>query len=168
VLVIELAAPTIVSVLAGDAGEPSVAVLRLQAPALAATFVAIACGYALLSLRRHVALLAANLLALVLSVGLCFVFIPLWEARGAAVATTVAEIGLAAANLVLLTRFGKGVRLSAALLGPAALAAALGATAIALPVPDPVRAVVGASLFVGALLAMRRIPQEMIEAVPRR
>jgi O-antigen/teichoic acid export membrane protein len=168
VLVMELAAPTIVQVLAGDAGEPSVAVLRLQAPALAATFVAIACGYALLSLRRHLALLVANLVALVLSVALCFALIPLWEARGAAVATTVAEVGLAAANLVLLTRFGKGVRLSADILGPVALAGALGAAAILLPVPDTVRAVVGAGVFVGALAAMRRVPQELLEALPSR
>ena len=168
VLVMELAAPTIVSVLAGDAGEPSVAVLRLQAPALAATFVAIACGYALLSLRRHMALLVANVVALALSVALCFALIPLWEARGAAVATTVAEIGLAAANLVLLTRFGKGVRLSAAILGPVAVAGALGAAAILLPVPDAGRAVVGAGVFVGALAAMRSIPQELLEALPSR
>jgi O-antigen/teichoic acid export membrane protein len=168
VLVMELAAPTIVSVLAGDAGEPSVAVLRLQAPALAATFVAIACGYALLSLRRHLALLMANLVALALSVALCFALIPLWEARGAAVATTVAEIGLAAANLVLLTRFGKGVRLSPAILGPVAVASALGAAAILLPAPEAVRAVVGAGVFVGALAAMRSIPQELLEALARR
>jgi O-antigen/teichoic acid export membrane protein len=168
VLVMELAAPTIVAVLAGDAGEPSVAVLRLQAPALAATFVAIACGYALLSLRRHHALLAANVVALALSVALCFALIPLWGARGAAVATTVAEIGLAAANLLLLTRFGRGVRLSPAILGPVALAAALGAAAIALPVPEAVRALVGAAVFLGTLAAAGRIPQELIDAVPGR
>lgn len=167
VLVIELAAPTIVQVLAGDAGEPSVAVLRLQAPALAATFVAIACGYALLSLRRHRALLTANLVALTLSVALCFALIPLWEARGAAVATTVAEIGLAAANLVLLTRFGEGVRLSAAILGPVLLAGALGAAAFLLPLPEVARALVGAAVFAGMLAATRSIPKELLEAVPR-
>jgi hypothetical protein len=110
----------------------------------------------------------ANLVALALSVALCFALIPLWEARGAAVATTVAEIGLAAANLVLLTRFGKGVRLSAAILGPVAVAGALGAAAILLPVPDAGRAVVGAGVFVGALAAMRSIPQELLEALPSR
>ena len=168
VLAIELAAPTIVQVLASDAAQPSVAVLRLQAPALAATFVAIACGYPLLSLRRHQALLLANLVALVASVALCLALIPIWGARGAAVATTVAEIGLATANLLLLTRSGESVRLSGAILGPVAIAAALGGVAIALPVTDVVRALLGTTVFLATLAALGRIPRELIEAVPRR
>jgi O-antigen/teichoic acid export membrane protein len=168
VLAIELAAPTIVQVLAGDAAQPSVAVLRLQAPALAATFVAIACGYSLLSLRRHKALLVANLVALVASVGLCLALIPIWGARGAAVATTVAEIGLATTNLILLTRSGKGVRLSGGILWPVALAVAVGSAAIALPVPEVVRALVGATVYLGVLAAMGLIPRELLDAVSRR
>jgi O-antigen/teichoic acid export membrane protein len=168
VLAIELAAPTIVQVLAGDAAEPSVAVLRLQAPALAATSVAIACGYPLLSLRRHKALMLAGLVALVASVGLCLALIPIWGARGAAVATTVAEIGLATTNFLLLTRFGKGVRLSGGILWPVALAAAVGSAAIALPVPEVVRALVGATVYLGVLAAMGLIPRELLDAVSRR
>jgi len=168
VLAIELAAPTIVQVLAGEAAQPSVAVLRIQAPALAATFVAIACGYPLLSLRRHKALMLASLVGLVVSVGLCLALIPIWGARGAAVATTVAEFGVATTNVVLLTRVGRGVTLSWAILWPVALAAALGATAFALPIPDVVRALVGTTVFVATLAALGRIPRELIEAIPRR
>jgi O-antigen/teichoic acid export membrane protein len=168
VLIIELVAPTIVQVLADDAGARSIDVLRVQAPALAATFVAIACGYPLLSLRRHRALLLANLVPLVASVALCFTLIPLWGAVGAAVATTTAEFGLAAANVLLLTRSGDGVRLSPAIFGPVGLAAAVGFATFALPVPDVLRAVAGAALFVGTLAAMRQIPPELLDALRRR
>ncbi|MBW3609019.1 MAG: polysaccharide biosynthesis C-terminal domain-containing protein, partial [Actinobacteria bacterium] len=168
VLVIELAAPTIVQVVAGDAGERSVEVLRLQAPALAATFVAIACGYPLLSLRRHRALLFASLVPLVATVALCFALIPPSGATGAAIATTVAEFALAAANVLLLIRHGEGVRLTFGVLGPLALATLLGLTAFVLPLHDLVRAAAGSALFVAALAAMRQIPPELFDAARRR
>jgi O-antigen/teichoic acid export membrane protein len=168
VLVIELAAPTIMRVVAGDAGEGSIEVLRVQAPAVAATFVAIACGYPLLSLRRHRALLLANLVPLVASVGLCFALIPMWGATGAAVATTTAEYGLAATYLLLLTRDDEGVRLSLGVAGPILLAAGLGFAMFAAPVPDLVRAAAGAALFIGALAVTGRIPPELLEAARRR
>jgi O-antigen/teichoic acid export membrane protein len=167
VLVIELAAPTIMQVVAGDAGEGSIEVLRVQAPALAATFVAIACGYPLLSLRRHRALLVANLVPLAASVGLCFALIGVWGATGAAVATTTAEYGLAATYLLLLTRDDEGVRLSLGVAGPIVLAAALGFAMFAVPAPDLVRAAAAAALFIGALAVTGRIPPELLEAVRR-
>jgi O-antigen/teichoic acid export membrane protein len=104
----------------------------------------------------------------VASVGLCLALIPIWGARGAAVATTVAEIGLATTNLILLTRSGKGVRLSGGILWPVALAAAVGSAAIALPVPEVVRALVGATVYLGVLAAMGLIPRELLDAVSRR
>jgi O-antigen/teichoic acid export membrane protein len=164
VLVLELAAPTIIAILADDAGARSVDVLRVQAPAIAATFVAIACGYPLLSLRRHRALLLANVVPLVASVVLCFALIPLWGAIGGAVATTVAELGLAIAYLLLLTRYGEGVRLSVGILGPVALAAALGFATLALPSPDLLRTAIGAALYLAALAGLGRIPPELLEA----
>lgn len=168
VLAIELAAPTIIHVLASDAGERSIEVLRLQAPSIAATFVAIACGYPLLSLRRHRALLFASIVPMVPSVALCFLLIPRWGASGAAVATTSAEFALATTNVLLLARYGEGLRLSVGILGAVAVAAALGFAAFLLPVPDIVRAGVGAAVFAGALAAMGRIPPELMEAVRAR
>jgi O-antigen/teichoic acid export membrane protein len=168
VLVIELAAPTIVHVLAGDASEPSIEVLRLQAPALAATFLAVAGGFPLLSLRRHRALLAANLAALAASISLCLALIPPLDARGAAIATTVAEVALAAVTLILLARASQGWRLSTAALGPVAIAAGVGALAVLAPVPDVVRALVGGGAYLGVLVLLGRIPVELRDAFVRR
>lgn len=168
VLVLELAAPTIIHVLASDAGERSIEVLRLQAPSIAATFVAVACGYPLLSLRRHRALLFASIVPMVPSIALCFLLIPRWGASGAAVATTTAEFALATTNVLLLARYGEGLRLSLGILGPVAVALALGLAALLAPVPDVARAAIGATAFVGVLAAMGRIPPELMQATRAR
>jgi O-antigen/teichoic acid export membrane protein len=153
VLVIELAAPTIVAVLAGEAGKPSVEVLRIQAPALAATFVAVACGFPLLSLHRHRALLIANLVALAVSVTLCLALIGPLGARGAALATTIAEVALAAVTLTLLLRATPEHRLSIGILGAVALAAGIGALALLLPVPALLQAIAAGLAYLGVLAA---------------
>lgn len=165
VLVIELAAPTVMRVLAGESSEPSIAVLRLQAPALAATFVAVACGFPLLALRRHRALLAASLGGLVASVGLCLALIPSLEARGAAIATTIAELVLAGVALALLKRSTAGSRLSLGVLGPVVLAAGLGAPAFLLPLPPLAQAAVGGLVYLGVIAVLGRIPPELRDAL---
>jgi O-antigen/teichoic acid export membrane protein len=168
VLVIELAAPTIVAVLAGEAGKPSVEVLRIQAPALAATFVAVACGFPLLSLHRHRALLIANLVALAVSVTLCLALIGPLGARGAALATTIAEVALAAVTLTLLLRATPEHRLSIGILGAVALAAGIGALALLLPVPALLQAIAAGLAYLGVLAAAGRIPPELLDAFVRR
>lgn len=162
-LVIVLAAPTIIQIVAGDESDASIDVLRIQAPALVATFVAIAAGYPLLSLRRHRDLLVANLAALIASVGLCFALIPAHGATGAAVATTSAEVALAIVNVWLLTR--TRIPLSIAVLPAALLATGLGLCTLLLPVPDLVRAGVGGVVFLAVVAAAGRIPQELLDAV---
>ena len=53
VLCLEIGAPLAIHVMAGDKADPSIAVLRIQGAAVLATFVAVACGYPLLMLRRY-------------------------------------------------------------------------------------------------------------------
>lgn len=168
VLVLELGAPAIVQVLAGGAADPAIEVLRLQAPALAATFVAVGCGFPLLSLRRHRALLVANLVALVASVSLCFALIPSEGARGGAVATTVAEIALAVVTLALLVRASPGRSLGLGILAPVALAVGLGALLALAPLPSAAQAIAGGLVYLGVLAALGRIPVELREAFLRR
>lgn len=165
VLVLELLAPTIISVLAGSDSEPSVAVLRLQAPALLATFVAVAGGFSLLSLRRHRALLIANLAALSASVLLCFLLIPPYGARGAAVATTTAELALAAVTFTLLVRALNTLRPSPRLAVIPLLAAATGILMALSHLPAPVQAVVGAIVYLAVLAACGIVPPELRAAL---
>ncbi|MEA2150331.1 MAG: hypothetical protein QOD69_2161, partial [Solirubrobacteraceae bacterium] len=63
-LVVAVAAGPIITLLAGADFGPSVDLLRILAVALIASFVTVACGYALLSLRAHRAILVADGIAL--------------------------------------------------------------------------------------------------------
>jgi O-antigen/teichoic acid export membrane protein len=99
-----LAAEPIITLVAGAASDPSVELLRLQGFALIATFVAVAAGYTLISLRRNMAVLAANAAAFATALVLSVVLISRYGATGAAVAVLVAELVLAAASLAALSR----------------------------------------------------------------
>lgn len=168
-LCVELGARPVIDVLAGlDQAEPSVDVLRVQGPAVVATFIAVACAFPLLSLARYRDVLVANVLALVGSVSLTFVLVPMWGAEGAAAATVVAELVLAVAMLVLLKRARPELSLPLSVLGPLLLAAGLGASTLLVPVPDAVRVVLASVVFFGVLAALRRLPPELLDAIPRR
>ncbi len=168
-LVIELAAPTIMQILAGDEGEPAVAVLRIQGIALVATFVAVAAAYPLLSLRRHRALLLANGVALVASAGLTFAFVPLWEARGAALAAVLAEVCLAVVQTAVLVRSSPDARPSFGAIPVVVLAAAAGAAPLAIPGLHPgARAVLGTALYFAIIALGRKFPPELRHALMRR
>lgn len=165
VLVLELAAPTIIAVLAGPDSEPSVDVLRIQAPALLATFVAVAGGFSLLSLRRHRALLIANLSALSASVLISFVLIPPYGARGAAVATTAAELALAAVTVILLTRALDTLRLSPRLAAVPLVAAGTGVTLTFTQLGAPVQATLGVAVYLAVLAVCGILPPEVRAAL---
>lgn len=159
-------APAIIDVVAGQSSEPSIEVLRIQAPALVATFVAVGCGFSLLSLRRYRALLVPNLVALAVSVGLTLTLAPELGARGAAIATTSAECSLAIVVTALLIGTGDRLRLSFATAGPVALATALGVTVVFVPgLPALAQVVIAVVLYVGVLALTRTIPRELFEAV---
>lgn len=168
-LVVVLGAPTIIDVLAGPAGEPAVPVLRIQAIALTATFVAIAVGYPLLSLRRHRALLVANGTALVASAVLVFALVPLWEARGAAVAAVVAEACLALVQTVLLIRASPQARPRFGAMPVVAVAAAGALALLAIPGMHPVVAVAaGSAVYLATIAAGGRFPPEVRHALHHR
>jgi O-antigen/teichoic acid export membrane protein len=164
VVLLEVGAPVIIDILAGEAGEPAVEVLRIQAPALLATFLATAGGFSLLSLHRHREILLTNVVALVLSVGLTLALVPGSGARGAAIATTTAEWALAGATVVLLLRAMHELDLALRTAVPVAIGMAVGLAVIAAPVPVLVQAVVAPALYVGVLVALRTIPRELTDA----
>ncbi len=166
VLGIELGAPLILAILAGDGGKPSVSVLRIQAPALLATFLAVAAGFSLLSIRRHRALLVANAVALTFSVGLTFALVPGLGAQGAAVATTAAEWALALVTLGLLVRSHEALRLSYRVIPPVATAAVAGVLPSLAPVPVAAQLAIGGSLYLLLLVVFKAVPPEIRGALP--
>ncbi len=167
VVCVEVGAPFAIHVLNGK--DPSITVLRIQGLAVVATFVAVACGFPLLTLRRFRGVLAANGVALALSCGLTLALVGSLAARGAAVAAVSAEFVLAGMTVVLLKRSAADVRLPAltvAGVGLAGLAAA--GAGIALPVHPVVGAIVASAVFFGALAVLGRFPPEIGEILRRR
>jgi O-antigen/teichoic acid export membrane protein len=165
-LSVALAARPIVYVLAGDHSDPSIGLLRLLAVALVASFVTVACGYALLSLRRHRDILLANAAALVVSAALTLVLIPPYGATGAAVAVLAAEAVLMLCCLGALVRERPAV-MAALRRAPAVLAAGgLACLVVLVPgLPPLADAVAAALVYPALLLAARRFPPEIGHAL---
>jgi O-antigen/teichoic acid export membrane protein len=146
-----------------------VPVLRIQGLALVATFVIVACGYPLLAEHRYREVLLANLVGLVASLVLTFALVPAFEAKGAAVATVVAEFALAGASAFLLARSQRGVRLPWASVPLVLLAAAISlGSGLLLPAPELLQAVAATLVYAVALLVVRRFPPELHTALSTR
>jgi O-antigen/teichoic acid export membrane protein len=90
-LVLGLGAPLIMQVIGGDATDDAVAVMRIQAPALIATFASFAMGSILLVLRRYRELLAVNLAALAVTAAIALLLVHEHGAKGGAIAVLVGE-----------------------------------------------------------------------------
>jgi O-antigen/teichoic acid export membrane protein len=161
-----LAARPIITVLAGDQSDPSVALLRIQSLALIATFVIVAAGYVLLSLQRHRALLVANGVALSTSLGLSAVLVPAYDATGAAVALLAAEVVLAATTLALVVRVrpvvGRAVRRAPAIVAAGAVAGLIG---LVPGLPALAAAVLALIVYPLLLMLVRRFPPEVSHAL---
>jgi O-antigen/teichoic acid export membrane protein len=166
---IELGAELAIRLLAGDGYGPSVPVLRIQAPAVLATFAAVACAYPLLSLRRNTQVLIANAAALVVAVVLLALLVAPFEERGAAVATLSAEVVLALVSAILLRRSHTGIRYPLKTLAWVLVAAG---AAIAVPLviglPAVPQVVLGVLIYGAILLAAGRVPRELLDAARRR
>jgi O-antigen/teichoic acid export membrane protein len=168
VLAVVLSAPFVIRVLAGSAGAPAVPVLQIQGLALLSTFLAVASGYCLLSLRHHTALLIANGGALATNIVLTLVLVPIAQARGAAIAAVVAESCLAIVQLVLLRRAGT-TRLPIKALPAVAIAAVAGASPLLVSGANAVlRTLVGLAIYAVVLALMGRTPPELTHLLASR
>jgi O-antigen/teichoic acid export membrane protein len=154
-----------IRVIGGADFEPSVHVLQIQAFMMIGTFVAVALGFVLLSLRLHTELLLANLLALSTSIVLTIAFVPSMGAQGAAVATVVGEIGLALAYALALLRRRSG-SLPLGIIPRVGLAAVLTLALILVPGLDDIPLVLaGTAVYFLTLAITGSIPRELPEAL---
>ncbi len=168
VLLLVSSAPFVIRGLAGTAGAPAVPVLQIQALALIATFLSMATGFALLSLRRHGALLIANGAALLANIVLTLVLVPIDQARGAAIAAVIAESCLALGQLLLLKRTAR-IPVGLASVTTIAVAGIAGATPLLIAGLHPLlRAAAGAAIFLTVLTVLGRLPPELAHALDRR
>jgi O-antigen/teichoic acid export membrane protein len=166
VVCVVIAAPLAIRLIGGADAEPAVPVLRIQGLALVATFVVVACGYPLLAEGRYRELLLANAIGLAASLTLTLALVPSLEAKGAAIATVVAEISLAGASAALLSRSHRGVALPWGSVPRVLLAAgaALGA-GLAIPAPEVAQLVVATATYGLALALVGRFPPEVRSAL---
>jgi O-antigen/teichoic acid export membrane protein len=86
-----LAAPLIMRLLGGDALEPAVSVLRVEAIAIGLFFPVFTAGAALLALRKHADLVIANAAGLAVALAAALALVPGHGARGGAIAAAAAE-----------------------------------------------------------------------------
>ena len=155
-----------IQIIAGDAGKPSVPVLRIMGIGVTATFVVASWGFVLLSLRRYRSLVIANVSALALALALSLILIPELHAKGGAITTAVLELWLAISYVVLLRR--DGIVPPGHFAGRFALALALGmgVGALLLYVHAVLAVVAGSAVYFGALWVLRAIPSELTDALP--
>jgi O-antigen/teichoic acid export membrane protein len=168
-LVTAIGAPSAIAFLDPRAGPVPVDMLRIQACVLLAVFLNVAYGMALIALRRHRELIVVNLIVLVGTVVVALVLVPIFAARGAAVATTMGELSLVVAYAVALGRARPDLRPRLWVL-PRVVAATAGAAVAAfsvnLPlVPNVASAAIAAVVFVAILAALRGLPPELLQAI---
>jgi O-antigen/teichoic acid export membrane protein len=159
-----IGAPTIIQVIAGDAFQPSESVLAIQGMALAAAFIGAPLAYALLSLHLHRAVLWASLTGLIANVVLVTVLTRSFGAQGAAVATFLAELAMTVGFAVGIQRSGLRPTVSLSLIPRIVVAALIAASPLLIPnLPNPVALALAILLFVGAALALRAVPPELLD-----
>lgn len=158
-----------IDVVAGSGFERSVTVLRIQAPAILATYLVAWGGFALLSTRRHKAILVANALALVASAATVGALAPFYGAVGGAVATVVGEVLLATCYAVALLRSRPDLRLDLEIVPRLLVACCLAVGIGLIPGLSPFWRLAAAALtYSAAVVVLRVIPGEIWETLRER
>jgi O-antigen/teichoic acid export membrane protein len=164
VLCLEVGAGFAIHVIAGARADPSIAVLRIQGLALIASFAIVACGFPLLSMHRHRAVIYSNLGALAISAALTLALVPSLGARGAAIAAVVAETALAITTALVLMRSQRAVRLPLSAIPVAALAGGAGLlVGLLTPIHPLLEVLLASAVYFGVLRALGRFPGEVRE-----
>jgi O-antigen/teichoic acid export membrane protein len=158
-----------IQVVAGGKYAAAVEVLQIQGIALVATFVLAGWSFALLSLKRYMSVLLANLAAFMVSCALTIVLASSHGAIGAAVATLCGESVLALGILAALLRGHPELRPRLGIILKVALAAAP-AVALALlsGVPALVRMLLTLAAYGLLIVLTRAVPDEVVELLPAR
>ncbi|MDQ2896492.1 MAG: polysaccharide biosynthesis C-terminal domain-containing protein [Actinomycetota bacterium] len=159
----------VVSVIAGPKYASAAPVLAIQAWGMVGSFTVAGWSFALLALREHRNLLAINLMALAASLLLTLVLAGSDGAQGAAIATVGGETALALLNAVALGRRRPAYRPPWPVIGKVLIAATLTVPVAYLsPLSSFVRAALGLMLYCLLVLALRAVPEELLELLPSR
>jgi O-antigen/teichoic acid export membrane protein len=158
-----LGAPAIVDVVAGERFAGAADALRIQGAALGLTFLIAVLGFTLLSLHRHRALLACNVLAFAVTAVAVALLASAHGERGAALATVIGEATLCVAYALAVSR---DVRLRPRRVPRALVALGLGLGAGALIGPAVLATAAGLAVYAIALVVLRAAPRELLRRQP--
>ena len=167
-LLIGIGARPAIEFIAGDEFEPSIAVLQIQGIALAVSFLVTVFSSGLWVLRRQRALVAADAVGLASAIVLTLAFTLAADEQGAALAMVLAEIILAIALGIALTRGHPELRPKLQVVPKVVVATAAAALVWLSPAPEIVEVVVAALVYFGVLAALQGIPPEVRDSLLRR
>ena len=167
-LAIALGADFVINTIGGQKFAPAAGVLAIQGISVGATFVATVWGFGLLSLGHHRAILLFNVVALGAVIVAVSVMASLDGAQGAAIATSGIELANAIIAGRMLIRRRPHLRPSLGILPKVAVALALAATPVLLPISEPARVALSCVLYLIALLLLRALPSELLDLLPAR
>lgn len=164
-LAIALGAHFAIVVLGGPKFAPASGILAIQGIAVGATFIGTVWGFGMLSLGRYSATMVFNLSALAMVVIAVSVLASVDGAHGAAIATSGVETLNAVVGYFMLTHGHSHLRPSLRVVPRIALATALAATPVLIPIPEPARVVLSLCIYLPALYLLRAVPSEVLDLV---
>jgi O-antigen/teichoic acid export membrane protein len=165
-LLVVAAAPFAVSVMGGTDYAGTGTVLRILGAGVLATFLSAVFAFALLALRMYRTLIALNAGMVALAVVLCTTLIPPFGAQGAAIATLSLEVALAGSYAVALFHAHRELRPQLATAARMSIALALAfVVALLVPFGSLPSAATGSAVLVVAVIALRAIPRELLQAL---
>jgi O-antigen/teichoic acid export membrane protein len=160
-------APFVFTLIGGARYHASVAVLQIQGLAMIASFALAGWSFAVVSLGRYKAMLAANAVALAVSCGLTLSLAAADGARGAAIATVCGETTLAVGYLIAMVRGHRELRPPLGIVAKVALAGAPAvAIVFAVDLPSLPRTLLALATYGVIIVLTRAMPEELIEQIP--
>jgi O-antigen/teichoic acid export membrane protein len=167
-IAIAIVAEPVIQILGGSEYRDAAPVLRIQVFALVGFFLNQAWATVLISIGAQSRIAISNAIALASLFVLGLVLIPPYGIEGAATAAVVADALLAGLLLVAITRARHGLAPHMGFAWKVVLAGGLAAAALLVPGSLPwVELVVASVVYWGAVAALRLIPPEVKDAIPR-
>jgi O-antigen/teichoic acid export membrane protein len=162
-LALAIGAPVAIKIIGGSAFSEASGVLRIQAFGLGASFVSALWGMVMVSLRLYRQLLVVSAVALVGGIILVTVLASTYGAEGAALGTTITEIGGALLIPFVIMRSSPTVVPSMKQVPRIMLAAGVAALVVLVPnLPVVAQAALATLIYAVILYAFRAIPEELL------
>jgi O-antigen/teichoic acid export membrane protein len=166
-LCLAIGASIVVEVVAGPKFAPAATLLAIQGVGLGASFLGAVWANGLLSLHRYREILTINLFALVVGGALVAILVSVDGARGAAIGTALFEFVAAGLNGVALVRFDRALAPPLRIVPGVVLATGLAVATTLMPLPVLASVALAAAVYVAVVLALRIVPEELLEHAPR-